>query len=224
MTAFVSLTFDDGWKSAVELGAPILERAGLRGTFYVMTTPPEMGFPLHAYAAPDAVYALQAAGQEIGSHTIFHPHLPALSRDAARREIFESAELLRMRGVQIDTFAYPYGEYTSALVDVVRDAGYLGARCTRSGFNYASTDRFLLNCRTVAMTTPVESVIHWIDATKARDRWLILMFHQIEATRTALGQAPLGTTTEVLAEIVAHLGGAGIEVVAIRDGLRRFFN
>jgi peptidoglycan/xylan/chitin deacetylase (PgdA/CDA1 family) len=225
MTALISLSFDDGWKSSVERGASILDQAGIRATFYVMVSPPETGFANAAYATPDQIRALHAAGHEVGSHTISHPHLPDLSADAAREEIVGSAESLRKWNLPIDTFAYPYGEHTPAVVDMVREAGYLGARGTRPGYNDASSDRFLLNCLTVNITTSFASVRRWIDAARVGNRWLILMFHQIEPTTVALakGNALFGTTTGLLAQIANYLDSEQMEAVTVRDGLRRVF-
>jgi len=225
MTTLISLTFDDGWKSTVERGVPILDQAGIRATFYVMASPPETGFANEAYATPDQIRALHSSGHEVGSHTISHPHLPVLSADAAREEIVGSAESLRKWSLPIDTFAYPYGEHTPAIIDMVREAGYLGARGTRPGYNDASSDRFLLNCRAVNITTSFALVRRWIEAAQVENRWLILMFHQVEPTTAALakGKAFFGTTTSLLAQMVDYLASAQMEVVTVRNGLRRVF-
>lgn len=64
--AAVSLSYDDGIPVHFEHVAPLLESAGLRGTFYV---PVVTG--LRSY--PDQFRAMAMAGHELGNHSLFHP-------------------------------------------------------------------------------------------------------------------------------------------------------
>jgi hypothetical protein len=63
----ISITFDDGLKSHLETAAPRLEEREFRGTFYLN---PRGENWLDRLAAWKPV---QAAGHEIGNHTIAHP-------------------------------------------------------------------------------------------------------------------------------------------------------
>ena len=64
-TYAVSLTYDDGLRSQVEIALPALKAAGLRGTFFSSGMPGGMD---------DAgIRALHAAGQELAAHTLVHP-------------------------------------------------------------------------------------------------------------------------------------------------------
>jgi len=63
--AAVSLTFDDGLESQLRTAAPLLEQAGLRGTFYLN--------PAGDWQTRLARWQpLQARGHEMGNHTIQH--------------------------------------------------------------------------------------------------------------------------------------------------------
>jgi Ser-tRNA(Ala) deacylase AlaX len=64
--ACVSLTYDDALPVHHELVAPLLEKHGLRATFYVPCGP-------HFLAEADRWRSIAAAGHELGNHTIFHP-------------------------------------------------------------------------------------------------------------------------------------------------------
>jgi peptidoglycan/xylan/chitin deacetylase (PgdA/CDA1 family) len=65
------------------------------------------------------------AGMTIGSHTSNHVSLPMETREVAAEELRNSkAELEQRLGRPIAHFAYPGGEFTSAVVDEVRQAGY----------------------------------------------------------------------------------------------------
>ena len=64
-TAAVSLTFDDGMQSQLEVGVPLLNRYGVRATFYVN---PQEDYPTQLAGWREAL-----AGHEIGNHTVHHP-------------------------------------------------------------------------------------------------------------------------------------------------------
>jgi peptidoglycan/xylan/chitin deacetylase (PgdA/CDA1 family) len=53
----------------------------------------------------------QKRGHEIGYHSITHPHLPQVSKDAFVRETVSSINRFRQGGIELSTFAYPYAEY-----------------------------------------------------------------------------------------------------------------
>ncbi len=64
--AAISLSFDDGMRSQLEIASPLLARHGLRGTFYIN--------PRDDYGALYAPWrAVTAVGHEVANHTISHP-------------------------------------------------------------------------------------------------------------------------------------------------------
>ena len=70
---------------------------------------------------------------EIGAHTVSHPLLTGLPSGRQREEIEGSrATLERLTAQRITTFAYPFGDYDSAVVGRVREAGYECACTSRS--------------------------------------------------------------------------------------------
>jgi peptidoglycan/xylan/chitin deacetylase (PgdA/CDA1 family) len=67
---------------------------------------------------------------DLGCHTATHPSLPLQARPVQQAEIKESRETVaRMIGRSPVTFAYPFGDYDSSTLDLVREAGY-EAGCT----------------------------------------------------------------------------------------------
>jgi peptidoglycan/xylan/chitin deacetylase (PgdA/CDA1 family) len=78
-------------------------------------------------------------GMTIGSHTLSHPTLPALSRDDARREIAESKAVLEAELKRpVKLFAYPFGgfeHFSPEIQALVNEAGYEGACTTIGGVN-----------------------------------------------------------------------------------------
>lgn len=63
----ISLTFDDALDQHLDHALPLLNEAGLRGTFYAHLSAPSLSLRM------DEWRGLAEAGHEIGNHTIFHP-------------------------------------------------------------------------------------------------------------------------------------------------------
>jgi peptidoglycan/xylan/chitin deacetylase (PgdA/CDA1 family) len=65
---------------------------------------------------------------EIGSHSSHHLKLKTLSEVKARSEIADSkADLEKLLGVSVNTFAYPFGLYGEGHPKLVQEAGYASA-------------------------------------------------------------------------------------------------
>lgn len=96
----------------------------------------------------DDVNALMGLGFAIGAHTVSHPVLSRVSLARARAEIETSRDIiLSLRGHAPRAFAYPNGgagDYTDAVRNIVRGAGFTCAVTTRFGVNTAATSPFEL--------------------------------------------------------------------------------
>lgn len=89
---------------------------------------------------------MQAAGFEMGCHTVDHAVLSRLNRDAAEAQIQTARDELEARLGEgcVTTFAYPFGrrwDYSDETRDVVRRAGFRGAVNTHSGTVRPDSDR-----------------------------------------------------------------------------------
>jgi peptidoglycan/xylan/chitin deacetylase (PgdA/CDA1 family) len=61
----------------------------------------------------------------VGSHTRTHVSLPMEPSDSAENELAESKRVLEQNlGITIDHFAYPGGQFTPKVVDVLEECGY----------------------------------------------------------------------------------------------------
>src|SRR5207248_10888711 len=90
--AAVSLTFDDAAPSQLDVALPIMERYGLRGTFYV-----NPGSGSRFDQAVERWRAAHAGGHEIGNHTLRHPcsgNFPWVADDRAL-ELWNLADVER---------------------------------------------------------------------------------------------------------------------------------
>ena len=70
----------------------------------------------------------------IGAHTVTHPTLPAHSIEVQYREISESRKACEeIIDGPVSAFAYPFGDYSSATMSAVRDAGFSIACTVEAG-------------------------------------------------------------------------------------------
>lgn len=139
----VAITFDDNYRSVLEIAKPILDRHGFPGTLYVPSDWPEdprpMRWPgidiwlgteneheLHCLQWAE-LRDLAQAGWEIGSHTCSHPHLTQIPDSDLRRELTDSkAKIEEKIQVPCTSIAYPYGDVDERVEQAAADAGYLG--------------------------------------------------------------------------------------------------
>ncbi|ODU22392.1 MAG: hypothetical protein ABS87_02300 [Sphingomonas sp. SCN 67-18] len=132
--ANVAITFDDAFQSVGDHAVPVLARHGLPATIFVPTgwlgRPP--GWQMET--DDDRVETVMSAAQiaalprdliAIGSHTVDHPRLSQLTPDEQFGQLATSrAALQTMMGHDVDTLAFPYGDYDAGVVDQARAAGY----------------------------------------------------------------------------------------------------
>ena len=126
----LAITFDDGLESFGRIAAPLLLDHDLPVTVFVVSDAVgstnvwrghrDAGIPVFPLLSWDALGRLAANGVSIGAHTCTHLDLTSADPDTATSEIVPSkARLLRELGVDVTTFAYPYGGVGIAARDVV---------------------------------------------------------------------------------------------------------
>jgi peptidoglycan/xylan/chitin deacetylase (PgdA/CDA1 family) len=109
------VTFDDGYEDGYTYAAPVLGRDGFVATYFVVAG--RIDTPDHLTV--DELRALQAAGNEIGNHTVSHSNLEAMDPARLTSEIFGASRIIASDvGVWPQSFAYPAG-LTDALVQSV---------------------------------------------------------------------------------------------------------
>ncbi len=134
----VALTVDDAFRSFFNGGVPLLREYGYPATLFVNTG--EVG-------GPDAMSwaelrQLAAYDIEIGNHSAAHGYLldhhrdepPELWRARVKGEIQRAQDDLHQHlGVTARLFAYPYGEFSREVAEIVRELGFVGAVGQQSG-------------------------------------------------------------------------------------------
>ena len=132
------VTFDDGYLDNYECALPVLERCGVKATFFIATDFLGGFFPTFAGALPmmtgAQVRELAAFGHEVGAHTMGHPKLTQLSIHAAKAEIAGSKVFLEnLLGCSLVSFAYPKGDFNPTTKELVRESGFSFAVTVRPG-------------------------------------------------------------------------------------------
>jgi peptidoglycan/xylan/chitin deacetylase (PgdA/CDA1 family) len=171
-----AVTFDDGFQSALAGGLEVLARQNVCAIQFLVSgfigQHNEWDIEKQDVAEPlmDAAQIKEwlAAGQEIGSHSATHRNLKKLSPADAREEIAGSKKALEDQfGLPVRHFCYPFGGWTPAVRDLVREAGYSSACSVQFGVNDATTDRFALR-RIIPLSSAelVRKVIHRLTRSK----------------------------------------------------------
>lgn len=127
----VSLTFDDGYRDFYTDAYPLLKKYQIKAINYIIVN--HIG--RSGNLTEEMIKEMLGSGLvTIGCHTLDHDYLPKDSLSQARKQIVECKKQLEERfGVKINHFAYPGGYYNSAVVQMVKEAGFQTAVATVPG-------------------------------------------------------------------------------------------
>jgi peptidoglycan/xylan/chitin deacetylase (PgdA/CDA1 family) len=182
--AALSLTFDDGDPSQLDLAIPEMEKRGLTGTFYLITG---------RLTRPQDWKKAANTGQEIGNHSLSHKRSKDLAPGEAKQQVAEAKKALEdLIQKPVLTFAYPFTDITPDLRKAAVSAhllsrGGLGASyCMEAGSDPDWDYLPSLVARTLISPGVYKG---WADEAIQRESWVIPQFHAFEGT--ALGWQPL---------------------------------
>lgn len=146
----ILLAFDDysaeNWTSHFDL----FDEYDVKATFFVNCGEPT-----------DFCYEARERGHEIGFHTAGHISLTEASAEEIQENVYKPIEAFREKGIEVTTFAYPYGQYTEELNEellqhfkILRGAYYYQIynkanlrhgfveSCSLDNINYGSDEEF----------------------------------------------------------------------------------
>jgi peptidoglycan/xylan/chitin deacetylase (PgdA/CDA1 family) len=137
----IVLTFDDGYSDFYMAAWPLLKKYGFGATAYLVVD--FLGKP--GYLSWQQTQELRDSGIEIGAHTLDHVDLAIQGLPQARRQIFDSRQILQQRlNAPVNTFAYPSGRYTTSTVKLVGEAGFSSAVTTAFGERHTTANLLTL--------------------------------------------------------------------------------
>lgn len=132
---WVALSFDAGsdrGQSATIMD--ILEKYGITSTFFLTADWMRQN--------PEDAKAIVARGHEIGNHSVNHPSFPKLSREQMLAQIRETHQTARdLTGVDMCLLRFPYGDYSNAAVDAVKECGYYGIQWSVDSIDWRNEGR-----------------------------------------------------------------------------------
>ena len=123
------------------------------------------------YLGPEECRALDAAGVELGAHTVNHLILSSLEPTRQRKEIEGSLrDLEAWLGHEVTSFAYPYGrtwDYDKDTLAILKELGFRCAITGMPGLNDAETPAFELLRTAVCDDVPLSDVMCEVDGVFA---------------------------------------------------------
>lgn len=213
-----SFSFDDVPRSAWTNGAPIIEAAGGRATYYVAgkfcgTT--EDGID---YFTADDMKAMAARGHEVGCHTFGHVRLSKAGGEDIDAQLAQNLAFVReaLGDVRLASFAYPFGDAD------LRTKGALAqrfpiARGINPGVNAGTVDMAQLRANPLEKRS-FDSIDFdaLIAQAKATNGWLVFFGHDVSDD-----PSPYGCTPQQLQSVVSKVKAAGIEIMPVKSAAAR---
>ncbi len=124
----LTMSYDDGTVEDRRL-VSLFNQYGIKGTFH-----------LNSGRMKERITAEEAqslyAGHEIATHTYNHPHMNAIPEIEALRELLlDRMALEQITGKPVRGHSYPYGDYSPAIVELLKNVGIRYARTTKSNYD-----------------------------------------------------------------------------------------
>ncbi len=214
----VSFTFDDVPDSALDEGAAILERHGVRGTFYIAGGLAGQVEPERVLIAPDGCRELAERGHEVGCHTFSHRRIRDIPRSELPQDLDRNAAYLAGAGVAPPpvNFAFPYNAaWPLARAEFRRR--FRSCRGAGEAINRGRVDPLML--KAVEIRQPdaqARALTRWIDEVAEAPGWLVFFTHDIAARPTTHGCTP-----ETFERLVAYAVERGCTVLPVDRALDR---
>lgn len=137
----IGLSVDDAYRSFYDVAWPLLKAAKLPVTLFVSTDVVDRQAP--GYMTWDQIREVQKEGVIIGSQTKSHKHLPLLPLGDAKMEIDKAnIRIATELGKKPSLLAYPYGEYSYPVRQIIVDRGFDAAFTQSSGVISSHLDKF----------------------------------------------------------------------------------
>jgi peptidoglycan/xylan/chitin deacetylase (PgdA/CDA1 family) len=139
----IVLTFDDGYDDFYTVVYPLLKKYRIRATVYVITDfVGRKGFLTNK----QIVEMSKSNLIEIGAHTLDHLCLKSIDPKSAEKQIIGSkAYLEKLIGMDVVSFAYPYGAFNVKTIETVKKSGFTSATSVIPGVIQGDSNLFYLS-------------------------------------------------------------------------------
>lgn len=138
----ILLTFDDGhWDLYTDI-LPILQKYHVKATAYIV---PGLLNGSDFLTTQQLEKVATSGAVEIAAHTVHHVWLKGKSLGVVEKEVKDSKIMLeKIIKRSVVSFAYPFGAFDDAAIQVVKDAGFLTALSTVPGIEQSKTNKYFL--------------------------------------------------------------------------------
>ena len=195
----LSLTFDDARLSQIDTGIPLLDKYGVKATFYIS--------PESMLKRTDGWKKAMVNGHDIGNHSVYHPcsgnfawsryrALEEYTLQKMKSELDSASRLINeVLGIQPVSFAYPCGQTFIGRGAGVQSYVPLIASMFESGrgwMNEAPNDPWFCDLAQLNASEldgkSFDQVLKLIETAKTDGHWLILAGHEMndEGRQTSL--------------------------------------
>ncbi len=174
----ITFRFDDANRTQIPF-IHKLNEAGIPAVIFAIA-----GENSAPYMDSSELSALQAAGNEIGCHSMTHARLLFCGKETHTQEVYAAADLLRSRGLKITSFAWPYGMKSPLFSGQVKDTFVQAASYPvlfKGGLNSKNTDPYDIDCIEAAFE---KNLIPVLNSAAENRLWLVLTFHWTDQSST----------------------------------------
>jgi len=186
----ISFSFDDCPQSVILNALPPMEKRGWRSTIYAAMGLCETTNHLGLHMSEAEIKAVYQSGHEIGNHTFSHLDANAVSTEAFLKDIGQTTEKFTALGLpKARSFAYPYGEVTTAIkktlssqYELLRGIDDIGTR-TQIDLNQAASQRLYSG-------ESFKKCLNLISSLEQTPRWVTFFTHDVRENPSQFGCTP----------------------------------
>lgn len=204
-TGLITFWFDDGWLNQYSTAYPILRQKNFNAAVSIITS----SVDTELYMSWAQIKKLQYNGWEITSHSVNHIcEKNQLDQEKVDKELKDSKSKLESEGLAIENFTTPCGANVDYYEGKAKDL-YLSLRTSYPDLNSLPvTNPYGLKIYAITPKVSISEVNSWIERAKKENKWLILVFHQVDDTNQEYGVSP-----SVFLQIVNVVEKSGLPVV-----------
>jgi len=168
--AAVSLTFDDGLLDHATVVQPMLEKAGIFGTFFIVPKYADLALvhredpSKRQYLTWEQIKSIGEDGHELANHSMTHANLREASDELLKREVVDTMDVIESKtGQRPETFCFAGNSRDQRALDFVVQH-HVNART----YQYGIGRRF-----------EIERFNTWLNGQIKQNKWGVLMIHAI---------------------------------------------
>lgn len=137
----ILLTFDDNSNDFYPYVYPVLQKYGMKATQFTVSNWVNGSWNM----TESEILMVMENGVDIQNHTVTHPFLADLSKEEQYLEIHNATEAHKdLTGRTTFAFAYPYGNYNSDTISLLKELGFKGAFKVGGGLSTDKSNRYEL--------------------------------------------------------------------------------